>query len=56
MRWRGIYEKMQAVLPDIFADVAENHAGRGHEKRRLAVHYVRDHPEEIRPHLIVPDR
>ena len=54
MRWRGIYEKMQAVLPDIFTDVEDNGAGRGQEKRRMAIHYVRDHPEEIRPHLIAP--
>ncbi len=56
MRWRAIYEKMQAVLPDIFSEVENCNAGRGQEKRRLAIHYVRDHPEEIRPQLIVPPR
>ncbi len=56
MRWRGIYDKMQAALPGIFSCNGSCSGGRGQEKRRIALRYVRDHPEEIRPHLVVPDR
>ena len=54
MRWRGIYEKMQAVLPDIFLDDDEGDAARGYEKRRQALNYIREHPEEIRPWMHIP--
>ena len=55
MRWRGIYEKMQAVLPGIFReDGAEDETARGYEKRRQAVNYIREHPEEIRPWMHMP--
>lgn len=56
MRWRGIYEKMQAALPGIFNERADvGRGGRGQEKRRIAIHYIRDHPEEIRPVLVLPE-
>ena len=56
MRWRGIYEKMQAALPGIFDDCRDGGKGRrGREKRRIAIHYIREHPEEIRPILVLPE-
>ena len=55
MRWRGIYDKMQQVLPDIFRDDgSEDDAARGFEKRRQALNYIREHPEEIRPWMHMP--
>ena len=55
MRWRGIYEKMQAVLPGVFrGNDAEEETARGYEKRRQALNYIREHPEEIRPWLHMP--
>ena len=55
MRWRGIYEKMQAVLPDVLpGESGEGGAARGHEKRRQALNYIREHPEEIRPWMRMP--
>lgn len=53
-RWRGIYEKMEERLGDIFHSTGHREGVRGHEKRRIAVAWVRDHPEEIRPGLFVP--
>ena len=56
MRWRGIYEKMQAALPGIFNEREDGGQGRrGQEKRRIAIHYIREHPEEIRPMLLMPE-
>ena len=56
MRWRGIYEKMQAALPGIFDECQEAGEGRrGREKRRIAIRYIREHPEEIRPVLVLPE-
>jgi len=56
MRWRGIYEKMQAALPGIFDERDDGDPGRrGQEKRRIAIHYIREHPEEIRPVLVMPE-
>ena len=55
MRWRGIYEKIQLVLPDVLpADDGGEGGARGYEKRRQALNYIREHPEEIRPWMRMP--
>ncbi len=53
-RWRGIYEKMEKKITDIFSGVEKKEGLRGHEKRRLALAWIRQHPEEIRPGVFMP--
>jgi len=55
MRWRRIYEKALLVLPEL-AEVDERCADgrRGQEKRRMVVEYIREHPQEIRPWIVMP--
>jgi hypothetical protein len=52
MKWRMIYERAAACLPDIFAESAgadkEAHH-RGKEKKQHLLDYVRKHPEELLP-------
>jgi hypothetical protein len=51
MRWRAIYERVEAVAPDLLPTAASHVAesSRGIEKRRRIIEYVRSHPEELRP-------
>lgn len=51
MRWRQIYERVEAVAPELFPESEDrlSEQGRGREKRRHIVEYVRNHPEELRP-------
>jgi hypothetical protein len=52
MRWRMIYDRVAAFLPDLVADSSrvdgEAH-GRGKEKKQRLLDYMRKHPEELRP-------
>jgi hypothetical protein len=51
--WRQIYARVAAVSPELLADsgdVLSGH-GRGKEKRRPLLDYLRRHPEEIRPYV-----
>jgi hypothetical protein len=54
-RWAALYSRVEGSDPSFFYDdkkddVAERKDGaRGLEKRRRILHFVRNHPEEIRP-------
>jgi hypothetical protein len=48
LRWRKIYEKMEAKLP--FAALPVGEGARGNEKRRRVLAYIAEHPEELRPY------
>lgn len=51
-RWHAIYERVadidRELLPSPMADRSDNTA-RGAERRRHLLHYLRQHPEELRP-------
>jgi hypothetical protein len=48
--WDSVYGRIVRVVPAVFEDDTVEHAGRGAEKRRLAVEYLRQHMHELRPH------
>jgi hypothetical protein len=51
--WVSIYRRVADELPRIIPDSARVGAGvpeRGHEKKRRLLAYLREHPEELRPH------
>jgi hypothetical protein len=53
-RWRAIYDRVSAIDPEMLSEsgVADvPGARRGKEKRRRLLEYIRQHPEELRPHL-----
>lgn len=49
-RWRAVSERAARVAPELFPDdeLRPEH-GRGHEKRRRLLNYLRTHLEEMRP-------
>jgi hypothetical protein len=50
-RFRAVYEKAQAAIPEEFAETQPRAEGfRGAERRRRLLVYVREHPEELRPY------
>lgn len=48
-RWRAAFERAARGAPELFPDVLPPERGRGHEKRRRLLGYLRTHPEEMRP-------
>jgi hypothetical protein len=52
-QWRSAQGRAALRLPELFGDSAERDGdgGRGPEKRRLLISYLRQHPEELRPYL-----
>ncbi len=48
--WRGIYDHVLDVMPDMFDDGSEQASGRGNEKRRRIVAHVRSNLQELKPH------
>jgi hypothetical protein len=52
-RWRTIYDRVGEVASDLLPVAADDGAsgGRGPEKRRRLLEYLRQHPEELRPSL-----
>jgi DNA-binding CsgD family transcriptional regulator len=54
--WRSIYERTQRKLPLALAAAGKSPLDgvRGQEKRRHLLTYLRDHPQELRPHLVTP--
>lgn len=52
--WRSIYDHVIQVMPDLVERGQQNggEGGRGQEKRRRIVAYVRDNAQELRPHYI----
>lgn len=51
--WEFVYQRIQRVNADLLS-LADKHPladkGRGREKRRRLLHYLRQHPEELRPY------
>lgn len=51
--WRQVHQRAQDAMPHLFEDNATSHpdsGGRGPEKRRALLQYLRQHPEELRPY------
>jgi DNA-binding CsgD family transcriptional regulator len=57
-RWRGLYDRLAHIGPDLGIDLSPSSEVRGQEKRRRLLEYLRRHPEELRPGLwrTRPDR
>jgi len=51
-RWRAIYDRVAALLPELVSHPEETRGTRGKEKRRRVLEYLRQHPEELRPSLV----
>jgi hypothetical protein len=49
--WQSIYNRTGVRLPHLLPDDCANANGRGTEKKRRLLAYVRSHPEELRPLL-----
>jgi DNA-binding CsgD family transcriptional regulator len=48
--WRAIHQRAVDRMPHLFDDPSSSEPGtRGPEKRRSLLHYLRQHPEELRP-------
>jgi hypothetical protein len=57
MRWRAVYAHVESIAPELLPEpIRMAEGGRGREKRRCIVEYVRSHPEELRPFAASPDR
>lgn len=51
-QWRSVHQRALQAMPSLFDGQAEADTGtRGPEKRRALLHYLRQHPEELRPYL-----
>ena len=53
-RWVSIYRRVEDILPELIGDSIPTDipaSGRGREKRRRLLGYLREHPEEMRPVL-----
>lgn len=48
--WRVAFERIEDRMPGLFADVESGNETRGSQKRHLVLHYLRQHPEELRPY------
>jgi hypothetical protein len=51
--WSSIYDRAASSMPDLIPNDSRTDHGavqRGKEKRRHLLAYLRDHPEELRPH------
>ena len=52
--WISIYSRVEGCLPELIPDSRQSDipaGGRGREKRRHLLAYLREHPEELRPVL-----
>jgi len=50
--WISIYRRVEGSLPELISDSFSSDtpaSGRGREKRRRLLAYLREHPEELRP-------
>lgn len=50
--WISIYHRVENCLPELISDPLPGDtpaSGRGKEKRRRLLAYLREHPEELRP-------
>jgi hypothetical protein len=49
--WRQVHQRALDAMPQLFDDgAASEGGGRGTEKRRALLQYLRQHPEELRPY------
>jgi DNA-binding CsgD family transcriptional regulator len=51
--WRQVHQRAQDAMPGLFGAseaAASREGGRGPEKRRALLQYLRQHPEELRPY------
>lgn len=51
--WRQVHQRAQDAMPSLFSEgdaPASREGGRGPEKRRTLLQYLRQHPEELRPY------
>lgn len=55
-RWRSIYARLVQRAPAVLRFEEGSNGGRGEEKRRKAVAFVSEHPEELRPYAHAPRR
>ncbi len=56
MRWRSIYARLLDSAPSVLRSEEEANGARGEEKRRKAIAFVSEHPEELRPYAPAPRR
>jgi hypothetical protein len=54
--WQSIYARVGLRLPDLLPEDGRNGGGRGTEKKRRLLAYVRTHPEELRPLLALSSK
>jgi hypothetical protein len=54
--WQSIYTRVGLRLPELLPEDGHNGGGRGTEKKRRLLAYVRSHPEELRPLLPLASR
>jgi hypothetical protein len=56
-RWLGVFARIEALKPHLFAKLAAGSDGkRGPQRRHRVLSYVREHPEELRPYAAGPKR
>ena len=48
-RWRSVFVRIAETMPDLVTE-ADDHEGRGLQKRHRVLAYVRNHMEELRPY------
>ena len=48
-RWRSVYDRVEDRAPDLLPAPDLGRDGRGQERRRHLLNYLREHPEEMRP-------
>jgi hypothetical protein len=56
MRWRSIYARLLDSAPSVLRSEEGVNGARGEEKRRKAIAFVSEHPEELRPYAQAPRR
>jgi hypothetical protein len=54
--WQSIYARVSLRLPELLPEDGHNGGGRGTEKKRRLLAYVRTHPEELRPLLALSSK
>jgi hypothetical protein len=54
--WQSIYTRVGLRLPELLPHDGSNGSGRGSEKKRRLLSYLRSHPEELRPLLPISSK
>ncbi len=53
-RWASVFEQVEEIMPNLLPVAGGRHPvtqARGLQKRHRVLAYIRNHPEELRPHL-----